>query len=200
MTSTLNRLGDTAYQSSRSIRRADFRRLGLRRREARVDVIREATTRVAAGIRDSEQSERLEGSFDIEHEQLASVVVSAYRLLDPRLRSNMVERIQLLILPETDGMATTQGRSPHLASYHLGGDWDEQSEFVGREVIPSRRSALETNALNEHGFDVDSLEVLAAQDVIDFLRQRDRHAKIRLLALAALISTCFLAAAMLLLS
>lgn len=74
----------------------DFAVLGLRANECRLSVIRTAAQRVADRISESVLS-------DSENEAMRSqLAVSTYRLLDPRLRSRTMERIQLSIFSEDD--------------------------------------------------------------------------------------------------
>lgn len=69
----------------------DFALLGLRAREARVQVIRKAATSTAARInRRASQSEKVQ--------MLTELASATYRLLDPRNRSKTSERIQLCLL------------------------------------------------------------------------------------------------------
>jgi hypothetical protein len=87
----------------------DFALLGLKGREARVDVIRIAAERTASMIPDTlEASERVE--------MLAELAASTYRLLDPRRRQRPMERIILSLGAENDAVLATVGRQPLVAS------------------------------------------------------------------------------------
>ncbi len=97
----------------------DYRLLGLRPREARVEVIREAVHSAASQVQlenaarslaqseaiDSEQA--VDGSASIDDEQrLSQIAVAGYRLLDPRRRRTLFERVQLLMTTEEELDAT----------------------------------------------------------------------------------------------
>ena len=66
----------------------DFRALGLRRGEASAPVIRHCLLRSAQRVSASAGEEDLNG-------KLTQVVVSGYRVLDPRYRPTLYERVQL---------------------------------------------------------------------------------------------------------
>ncbi len=87
----------------------DFARLGLRGREARVEVIRRAAKQTAAKIPDSlPDAER--------NEMLAELATSTYRLLDPRKRNRPMERVQLSMGPEIEPTLATVARKPLVAA------------------------------------------------------------------------------------
>jgi hypothetical protein len=67
----------------------DFRRLGIAPAEARVEVIRAAAREMGAGLREQAKHDR--GAM----QRWAKLAASTYRLLDPRLRVRMTERVQL---------------------------------------------------------------------------------------------------------
>jgi hypothetical protein len=79
-------------RAQQRLRPDDFQRLGLVPTEARVAVIRRAAGRTAASLG------QLTGSTPTERKEaeLALIVASVYRLLDPRRRDQFRERIQLL--------------------------------------------------------------------------------------------------------
>ena len=83
----------------------DFALLGLRGREARVDVIRIAAEQTASKI-----PETLDVSDRVE--MLTELVASTYRLLDPRRRERSLERVQLSLASENDPSLATVGRQP----------------------------------------------------------------------------------------
>lgn len=70
----------------------DFQRLGLGLSEARVSVIRQAARQMTADL----ASQVVQVQRGKSEEELASVLASVYRLLDPRRRDHIAERIQLL--------------------------------------------------------------------------------------------------------
>ncbi len=87
----------------------DFALLGLKGREARVDVIRIAAERTASKIPDSlEAAERVE--------MLVELAASTYRLLDPRRRHRPMERVILSMGSENDPVLATVGRQPLVPS------------------------------------------------------------------------------------
>lgn len=76
---------------------ADYRLLGLRPREARVEVIRDAVHQAARSLHQpSSQEDRGEDG------QLTEIAVAGYRLLDPRRRRTLFERVQLLMWTEEE--------------------------------------------------------------------------------------------------
>ena len=83
----------------------DFALLGLKGREARVDVIRIAAERTASKIPDTlEVLERVE--------MLTELAASTYRLLDPRRRKRPMERVLLSLGAENDPVLATVSRQP----------------------------------------------------------------------------------------
>lgn len=75
----------------------DFALLGLKAREARVEIIRRAAKRTAARIVSNFAEDRNE--LDA---MLTDLAASTYRLLDPRRRNKPMERVQLCIYSESD--------------------------------------------------------------------------------------------------
>lgn len=69
----------------------DFRRLGIRLREARMPVIRSAAMRSSSALAD----QQLASPADHLQLQLSRVAISTYRILNPRLRSDFLQRISL---------------------------------------------------------------------------------------------------------
>jgi hypothetical protein len=83
----------------------DFALLGLKAREARVEVIRSAAERTAAKIPDATQdAQRVE--------MLAELATATYRLLDPRRRSKTIERLQLSLVSEVEPVLATVAKKP----------------------------------------------------------------------------------------
>jgi hypothetical protein len=81
----------TAANPAAGPRPDDFRRLGVAPREARLDIIRQATGEASEPWmqRDVRNDPHANG-------HLAKIAASAYRLLDPRLREPIDERVQLV--------------------------------------------------------------------------------------------------------
>lgn len=93
---------------SRAVARSlgyDFALLGLKAREARVDVIRTAAHQTAERIHDAAIGE-------MDHDvMLSELATSTYRLLDPRKRRRTLERVQLCIFSEEDLERQKKARS-----------------------------------------------------------------------------------------
>lgn len=77
---------------------ADFRRLGLRRGECSSIAIRDATQNAVQRLAVSSSQQ----SRELIDRQLGQLAASAYRLLDPRYRTQLYERIQLSYLIDRD--------------------------------------------------------------------------------------------------
>ncbi len=75
----------------------DYALLGLKTKEARVEVIREAAKRTAKQIQTAFPDNKNEVDS-----MLTDVAMSTYRLLDPRNRRHFEERIQLCVFSEGD--------------------------------------------------------------------------------------------------
>ena len=74
-----------------TLQEADFHRLGLRRQEYRLEVIRRAATgRATALIQKQRQTPSLR-----DQEQLSRLATSTYRLLDPRQRDQVSQRVHI---------------------------------------------------------------------------------------------------------
>lgn len=104
---------DQPKQDSQAIERSlgyDYALLGLPAREARVEVIRKAAMNTASRIH--------EAAIDAEDQDamLSDLAVSTYRLLDPRRRRRMMERVQLSIYSEEDLELQKNARSELLAN------------------------------------------------------------------------------------
>ncbi len=74
----------------------DFALLGLSAHESRVEVIRRAAKQTAARIHDIATDPGEQDSM------LTDLANSTYRLLDPRRRDKMLERVQLCVPSELD--------------------------------------------------------------------------------------------------
>jgi hypothetical protein len=91
-TSTFKRQGSRAY----------FRLLGLKRGETRVNVIRSAAQAMSVSLTHSESLL----SPHVADDRRAQIAVAAYRLLDPRERSDLYERVQLVFPIDREDMDT----------------------------------------------------------------------------------------------
>ncbi len=106
----------------------DFALLGLKGREARVDVIRTAAERTASKIPASlEVSERVE--------MLTELAASTYRLLDPRRRQRPMERILLGLGAEIDPVLATVSRRPLVASDYATVVSSKTDPLVVAEIV-----------------------------------------------------------------
>lgn len=86
---------------------ADFHRLGLRRGECSSIAIRVATQSAVQRLADASSAQ----SREIVDRQLGQLATSAYRLLDPRYRTQLYERVQLSYLIERDEAKPTVQRN-----------------------------------------------------------------------------------------
>lgn len=106
----------------------DFALLGLKGREARVDVIRIAAERTASRIPDTlEATERVE--------MLTELAASTYRLLDPRRRHRPMERVLLSLGAENDPVLATVARNPLVPSNEILSQADPL--VIAEIVLPS---------------------------------------------------------------
>ena len=160
----------------------DFRRLRLARLEARTGAIRNAVALAASEVReDSSLAE------DESKRQLANIVLSAYRILDPRRRSNLIERIQLITSAAFDddlvplpSRTSGTGRENHR--------WN-------RDLVQATPITPGFSSLGDDG----SFKVLAVQDVMAIIWNDEKSAqcKRRLAATATFSSAVVLIAAVL---
>jgi len=158
---------------------SDFQVLGLRDREARLEVIRRALSRAA-------RQHRVGG--DVFDEELARVVVSGYRLLDPRRRCHLLERVQLLLWTEEDltgvqgswwsstseveDAATAKPETQENAPVNSGGATRPES-VVGQSIIDPARLGVS----NSHPTTLTRTEeAQAAFEMVQLLRQHQRRA------------------------
>lgn len=166
-----------------SILAPDYRLLGLRPREARVEVIREAVHQAASQVQlDNAARSLLEvdsaAAEPAEDEQrLSEIAVAGYRLLDPRRRRTLFERVQLL-------MWTEEELDANLTSL-----WSSQPEAPPRVKIalkpaPQVRSASAKADANADAAKDDENQV--ALELFRSLRQRDRRALALWVGLASL--------------
>lgn len=124
-------LSSDAKSSPRIISRSlgyDFALLGLSARESRVEVIRQAAEKTAAKIHDAATDEAETDSM------LTDLAASTYRLLDPRKRQKMIERVQLCIHSEQDLDLQKASRSRLLTP--SGGLPGRQSRNAGSGTRP----------------------------------------------------------------
>ncbi len=151
-----------------------FRLLGLRPREARLDVIRHAIHTASTNLIPCD-SDRNETPKACEDRQRAEVVTAAYRLLDPRKRASLFERVQLLIWTEDD-------LDPNLKSF-----WESANSPppVAPPRIPPRRTRI-TVRTERLALSNSRDESLAAMELFRNIRTRDRRATMLWVTVAAL--------------
>jgi hypothetical protein len=120
----------------------DYALLGLPAGEARVEVIREAAVQTASRIQQA-AGDPLETTW-----MLSDLASSTYRLLDPRRRAKMIERVKLSLYSETDLELQKDARRPLLAKHPAS-----PPKLVTRErrhpptVRPNRRDGTAINSL-----------------------------------------------------
>ncbi|MGB7328673.1 MAG: hypothetical protein WBD31_27595 [Rubripirellula sp.] len=133
----------------------DFRRLGVRPNELRLTVIRRAIVRTSRGL--SKKCLKAKSTEDALH--LSRVATSAYRLMDPRLRTNIHQRAQVgRILPNTLSLAGNTNFFKRAGAV--------ESSFAGSDPSEADSSATETIDANDWiaGIDFPSLEAPVARN------------------------------------
>lgn len=123
---------------------ADFHRLGLRRGECSSIAIRDATQIAVHRLADASAEQPTE-TVD---RQLGQLAASAYRLLDPRYRLQLYERVQLSYAIDRDEVKPTLGQNALLTvpeeSIELGHVGDKDEDNVGYSMNdPSLENARE---------------------------------------------------------
>ncbi|MEM8733160.1 MAG: hypothetical protein AAGG44_03000 [Planctomycetota bacterium] len=104
--SSLKRVQAAAKRVAADALGYDYAVLGLPARESRTRVIRQAADRTLDRIQDVATDRD-------EYDQMVSkVLVSTYRLLDPRRRQRSVERVQLSVFSEDDWDRQRSSRQP----------------------------------------------------------------------------------------
>ncbi len=158
----------------------DFHLLGLRPREARVEVIRQAVHQAASQAQLDSATELLlkteaPDTDSSEGEQrLTEIAVAGYRLLDPRRRKTLFERVQLL-------MWTEEELDTNVTSL-----WARQPEAPPKVTINLKsRAARSTNAAPVGEAVVES-ENQVALELFRSMRERDRRATALWIGLAGL--------------
>ncbi|MGN6545056.1 MAG: hypothetical protein ACTHK7_08415 [Aureliella sp.] len=119
--------------------------LGLRPREARLDVIRRALTETAGDVKASEHwaAEDCSTSKPLQHEdgRLAQVAVAGYHLLDPRRRRTLFERVQLLLWTEEDLELPTTHTWDFAPADELSGGKPASAKASATQAAPTRLPA-----------------------------------------------------------
>lgn len=105
------------FLKNRDVLLPHYRLLGLKRGESRVNVIRSAASAMSTALTCCDQN----GQGLHSDVFRAKIVIAAYRLLDPRERNEVYERIQLVfsmdredIEPPTIAAGTLADRMPHV--------------------------------------------------------------------------------------
>ncbi len=168
----------------------DYRRLRLARRESRTFVIREGASTAARRVREKSELE----SADIE-QQLAEIVLATYRLLDPRRRRNLVERIQLVVSTEIQSCE----EDGEMAVGHLRDSMvlpPVALPPIDRRLVPATPIAAGYSPATLTLDGPDTFKVLAVQDVMAIIRNHERSVKVKQLrTAAAMCTTLFVMAA-----
>ncbi len=155
---------------------SDFRLLGLRPREARVEVIREAVHNAATQVQldglarglENDQPESNEAQDD--SQRLAQIAIAGYRLLDPRRRRTLFERVQLLMWTEEE-LDTT------IKSLWAGKPRSASKVRIAINTQPRAVQSADTQPENEER---------VALEVFRSMRTRDRQALALWIGLASL--------------
>lgn len=150
--------------------------LGLRPREARVEVIRQAVQEAANQVQlDTAAQHSMEAEAPSAREQddsqrLAQIAIAGYRLLDPRRRRTLFERVQLLMWTEEELDTTIKSL------------WAGKPEPPPRVKIAIKppKSVAKTSEHNQES------EQRVALEVFRTMRQQDRRALALWIGLASL--------------
>lgn len=182
----------TTPRSSLKASAREFQLLGLRPREARLEVIRRALTDTAGDVKASEHwvAEDCTTGKRLQHDdgRLAQVAVAGYRLLDPRRRRTLFERVQLLLWTEEDPEAPTNSLWDTAAA-------DEPNAVQPAPAsLPASRSDAAPAAKPIDACSVPPVasttqlgeETQAALEVFRSLRSRDRRATALWISVAGL--------------
>jgi len=168
----------------------EFQLLGLRPREARLEVIRRALTETAGDVKASEHwaAEDCTVGKVLQQEdgRLAQVAVAGYRLLDPRRRRTLFERVQLLLWSdeESDVSSAPVWDVPPLDAAPLQKQVPASATEAGPVAVSAgAQSRVETRLVSTTRM---AEETQAALDVIRSLRSRDRRATALWISVAAL--------------
>lgn len=177
----------------------EFRLLGLRPREARLEVIRRALKETAGDVKAAEHwaGEEPVSSRHLRHEdgRLAQVAVAGYRLLDPRRRRTLFERVQLLLWTEDDvdsptaslwEAAKTDGASTEgVAAATLAAAANAAKATAAQATSSSARVPF-ASTVTPSEETKPSEETRVALEVFRTLRSRDRRATALWVSVAAL--------------
>jgi hypothetical protein len=166
MASTIKQIDRNCHATEASFEatRVDYKRLGLSVAESRVDVIRAATRRQARRA--------YEGAVTNEgvEVQLSSIALTAYRLLDPRRRPRMSERVQLCYPLDRDDPVQLPQQLSILDSPEPPPAFIREPDSDDFEVIDS-----ELVQLIESGIDHTIYE---SRQVVEFLRKETTKQRI----------------------
>lgn len=172
----------------------DFRLLGLRPREARLEVIRQALRETASELQTSD-------SWAAEDEdRLARVATAGYRLLDPRRRRSLFERVQLLLWTEDDlapktGTLLETAPEPTASSLPTQIIAESACNPLPPPVIstPTNDNRLRPSKQRRVHVNHQAEEAQAALELFRSLRRRDRNANILWVGVVALALSLTLA-------
>lgn len=138
---------------------ADFHRLGLRRGECRSDTIRGATQSAVhrLAIASTEQS------LELVDRQLGQLATSAYRLLDPRYRLQLYERVQLSYALARDELVPPTFDSGALLT-------------VPDDSVDFESSTISTEQMSEPSIAGEAIE--DAREVVRWIRHSEENERI----------------------
>ncbi len=172
---------------------AEFRMLGLKPREARPTAIRRA---LAKRAKDAQRAEDLPADGN---DRLAQFAVAGYRLLDPRRRRTLYERVQLLLWSDDDASGVSgsllEQTYGHEAAPKKGetaeqanpSDLDDAARVVDNWVVTAKPIEAPTIESDIADFDYAAEEQQVALDVFRSIRSHDRRANALWIGIVALI-------------
>lgn len=150
-----------------------FRLLGLRRGECRTHVIRSAAQAMSAAL--SHHEKHSQG--DLSDRRRARIAFAAYRLLDPRERRDLYERVQLSfpIDREEIEQASISGQGDGLAASLRTPEPSSQSLFVKASEKPSPVLLMQ-QPLIDQAFDGSDSELYVDAEIVS--QEDDQQARI----------------------
>lgn len=163
---------------------AQFRFLGLKRGESRVNVIRQAAQEMASLLTESEP----EYDSEVLTKRRFEIALAAYRLLDPRRRRKRLERIHLcfpLDREELIDQPTFQGSTASASENRESSGLMQLPvlERVFQEEASSPGAVASTVSTNswvaQSDFGASELELEERREVVRTLRKFDRESEAR---------------------
>lgn len=163
---------------------AQFRFLGLKRGESRVNVIRQAAQEMASLLTDAE----LEYDAEVLTKRRLEIALAAYRLLDPRRRTRRLERIhlslpmerdELLDQPTFEGPVALESSDREFAGLMQLPVLERvfQEEALAPETVAATVSSNTWVAASDVG--LPDLELEERREVVRAIREFDRESEMR---------------------